>query len=106
MVHYLERVNFTTGFGDRVSFDDNGDALAIYDIMNWVWLQDGSVQVETVGVIDESAPAGQELTLDEDRIFWNFESKKVICKVIQLYSIFHYCNRNSVNLYQWRAKKH
>ncbi|XP_029571792.1 extracellular calcium-sensing receptor-like [Salmo trutta] len=76
VVHYLERVNFTTGFGDRVSFDDNGDALAIYDIMNWVWLQDGSVQVETVGVIDESAPAGQELTLDEDRIFWNFESKK------------------------------
>uniref|UniRef100_A0A4W5RL55 GPCR family 3 nine cysteines domain-containing protein n=1 Tax=Hucho hucho TaxID=62062 RepID=A0A4W5RL55_9TELE len=76
LVHYLERVNFTTGFGDRVSFDDNGDALAIYDILNWVWLQDGSVQVENVGVIDESAPAGQELTLDEDRIFWNFESKK------------------------------
>uniref|UniRef100_A0A8C8EXP3 G-protein coupled receptors family 3 profile domain-containing protein n=2 Tax=Oncorhynchus tshawytscha TaxID=74940 RepID=A0A8C8EXP3_ONCTS len=76
LVHYLERVNFTTGFGDRVSFDDNGDALAIYDILNWAWLQDGSVQVENVGVIDESAPAGQELTLDEDRIFWNFESRK------------------------------
>nr|XP_029527978.1 extracellular calcium-sensing receptor-like [Oncorhynchus nerka] len=76
LVHYLERVNFTTGFGDRVSFDDNGDALAIYDILNWVWLQDGSIEVETVGVIDESAPTGQELTLDEDRIFWNFESRK------------------------------
>ncbi|XP_029527979.2 extracellular calcium-sensing receptor-like [Oncorhynchus nerka] len=76
LVHYLQRVNFTTGFGDRVSFDDNGDALAIYDILNWVWLQDGSIEVETVGVIDESAPTGQELTLDEDRIFWNFESKK------------------------------
>jgi hypothetical protein len=49
--------------------------------MNWAWLQDGSVQVENVGVIDESAPAGQELTLDEDRIFWNFESKKVIYKL-------------------------
>ncbi|XP_024299052.2 extracellular calcium-sensing receptor-like [Oncorhynchus tshawytscha] len=76
LVHYLERVKFTTGLGDRVSFDDNGDALAIYDIMNWAWLQDGTVQVENVGVMDESAPAGQELTLDEDRIFWNFESKK------------------------------
>ncbi|XP_052324479.1 extracellular calcium-sensing receptor-like isoform X3 [Oncorhynchus keta] len=76
LVHYLQRVNFTTGFGDRVSFDDNGDALAIYDILNWVWLQDGSIEVETVGVIDESAPTGQELTLDEDRIFWNFESRK------------------------------
>nr|XP_029527977.1 extracellular calcium-sensing receptor-like [Oncorhynchus nerka] len=76
LVHYLERVKFTTGLGDRVSFDHNGDALAIYDIMNWAWLQDGSIQVENVGVMDESAPAGQELTLDEDRIFWNFESKK------------------------------
>ncbi|KAJ7995379.1 hypothetical protein DPEC_G00243960 [Dallia pectoralis] len=77
LVHYLERVNFTTGFGDRVSFDDNGDALPIYDIMNWVRLQDGSMQVKNVGVVDKSAPAGQQLTLDEDRIFWNFESKKV-----------------------------
>ncbi|RXN09914.1 extracellular calcium-sensing receptor-like protein [Labeo rohita] len=35
LVHYLQTVNFTTGFGDHVSFDKNGDAVAIYDVLNW-----------------------------------------------------------------------
>ncbi|XP_069053822.1 extracellular calcium-sensing receptor-like [Lepisosteus oculatus] len=74
LLHYLERVNFTTHYGDRVSFDENGDALAIYDVMNWQRADDGSVKTVTIGLFDESAPAGQELTLNEDKIFWNFES--------------------------------
>ncbi|XP_036392195.1 extracellular calcium-sensing receptor-like [Megalops cyprinoides] len=76
LVHYLERVNFTTSFGDRVSFDENGDALAIYDVMNWQRAPDGTVRTVTVGVFDESAPSGKELQLDEGNIFWNFESNK------------------------------
>nr|XP_006637609.1 PREDICTED: extracellular calcium-sensing receptor-like [Lepisosteus oculatus] len=73
VLHYLERVNFTTHYGDRVSFDENGDALAIYDVMNWQRADDGSVKTVTIGLFDESAPAGQELTLNEDKIFWNFK---------------------------------
>ncbi|XP_069053709.1 extracellular calcium-sensing receptor-like [Lepisosteus oculatus] len=74
LLQYLARVNFTTHYGDRVSFDENGDALAIYDVMNWQRADDGSVKIVTVGLYDESAPAGQQLTLNEDKIFWNFES--------------------------------
>ncbi|XP_018555881.1 LOW QUALITY PROTEIN: extracellular calcium-sensing receptor-like [Lates calcarifer] len=76
LVYYLEKVNFTTSFGDQVSFDENGDVLPIYDIMNWQWLPDGRTEVQTVGEVKKSAFKGEELTLDEDRIFWNFESKK------------------------------
>ncbi|XP_074498383.1 extracellular calcium-sensing receptor-like [Sebastes fasciatus] len=75
LVYYLEKVNFTTPFGDQVSFDENGDALPIYDVMNWLWLPDGRTKVENVGKVKESAK-GEELTLDEDKIFWNFESKE------------------------------
>ena len=71
-------MNFTTGFGDQVSFDKNGDALAIYDILNWHGMPDGTMKARTVGVVDESQPTGKVLSLDEDKIFWNFESKKVI----------------------------
>ncbi|XP_018555897.1 LOW QUALITY PROTEIN: extracellular calcium-sensing receptor-like [Lates calcarifer] len=76
LVYYLDKVNFTTSFGDQVSFDENGDVLPIYDIMNWQWLPDGELKVQTVGEVKKSAFKGEELTLDEDRIFWNFESKK------------------------------
>ncbi|XP_012679494.2 extracellular calcium-sensing receptor-like [Clupea harengus] len=76
LLHYLQSVNFTTGFGDQVSFDKNGDALAIYDILNWHGMPDGTMKARTVGVVDESQPTGKVLSLDEDKIFWNFESKK------------------------------
>ncbi|XP_049431510.1 extracellular calcium-sensing receptor-like [Epinephelus fuscoguttatus] len=75
LVYYLEKVNFTTPFGDQVSFDENGDVLPIYDVMNWLWLPDGQTKVQNVGEVKESAK-GEELTLDEDKIFWNFESKQ------------------------------
>ncbi|XP_030257262.1 LOW QUALITY PROTEIN: extracellular calcium-sensing receptor-like [Sparus aurata] len=76
LVYYLEKVNFTTTFGDQVSFDENGDALAIYDVMNWLWLSDGRTKVQNVGEVKRSAFKGEELTIEEDKIFWNFESKK------------------------------
>jgi len=73
----LEKVNFTTTFGDQVSFDENGDALPIYDIMNWQWLPDGKINVQNVGVVKKSASKGEELTLDEENIFWSFVFKQV-----------------------------
>ncbi|MCJ8733078.1 hypothetical protein PDJAM_G00218870 [Pangasius djambal] len=76
VVHYLRSVNFTTGFGDHVSFDKNGDPLAIYDVMNWQPNLDGSIRVHTVGVVDEAAQTDHVLTLNEDALFWNFDTKK------------------------------
>ncbi len=76
LVHYLQKVNFATGFGDHVSFDENGDALAIYDVMNWHPRSDGSITVRTVGVVDEGATTRKVLTLDDDALYWNFETKK------------------------------
>ncbi|XP_044059713.1 extracellular calcium-sensing receptor-like isoform X1 [Siniperca chuatsi] len=76
LVHYLQMVNFTTPFGDEVSFDENGDALPIYDIMNWQWIPDGRTKLQNVGEVKKSAFKGEELTIDEDKIFWNFELNK------------------------------
>uniref|UniRef100_A0A8C4NMM6 G-protein coupled receptors family 3 profile domain-containing protein n=1 Tax=Dicentrarchus labrax TaxID=13489 RepID=A0A8C4NMM6_DICLA len=75
LVYYLDEVNFTTTFGDQVSFDVNGDALPVYDVMNWLWLPDGTTKIQNVGEVKESAK-GEELRLDEDKIFWNFKPKQ------------------------------
>ncbi|KAL4597541.1 hypothetical protein GN956_G25941 [Arapaima gigas] len=74
LLYYLERVNFTTHYGDRVSFDENGDALAIYDVLNWQAAPDGTIQAIPVGTYDGAIPGTDKLTLDSDRIFWNFAS--------------------------------
>ena len=81
-MYYLQRVNFTTDFGDQVSFDENGDVLPIYDVMNWRWLPDGSTEVNNVGEVKELASKIIDLILDEDKIFWNFESKKVCFQTV------------------------
>lgn len=77
-MYYLEKVNFTTPVGDEVLFDENGDALSIYDIMNWLWLPDGRTEVQTVGEVKKMPFEGEQLTLDEDKIFWNSDSKEVL----------------------------
>ncbi|XP_029028049.3 extracellular calcium-sensing receptor-like [Betta splendens] len=76
IIYYLEKVKFTTSFGDQVSFDENGDALPIYDVMNWVWLPEGKIKIQSVGVVRMSHFKDEELTIYEDKIFWNFPSKK------------------------------
>ncbi|KAM6988148.1 extracellular calcium-sensing receptor-like [Tautogolabrus adspersus] len=76
VVHYLQKVNFTTSFGDQVSFDENGDALPIYDVINWLWLPDGKTKVQNVGEVKRSDFKGEVLKIDEDKIFWNFIPKK------------------------------
>ncbi|XP_056466452.1 extracellular calcium-sensing receptor-like [Gadus chalcogrammus] len=76
LIYYMQKVNFTTDFGDQVSFDESGDVLPIYDVMNWMWLSDGSTEVKNVGEVKELASEIDDLILKEDQIFWNFESKK------------------------------
>ncbi|XP_063348613.1 extracellular calcium-sensing receptor-like [Pelmatolapia mariae] len=76
LVYYMERVNFTTPFGDQVSFDENGDVVPIYDVINALWLPDGSTKIQKVGEVKRTAFKGEELILDEGKIFWNFESKQ------------------------------
>lgn len=73
----MHEINFTTSFGDQVSFDENGDALPIYDVMNWLWLPDGRIRVQIVGEVKKSDLRGEKLTLNEDKIFWNTLSKEV-----------------------------
>ncbi|KAF3692670.1 Extracellular calcium-sensing receptor [Channa argus] len=51
LVYYLGKVNFTTPFGDQVLFDENGDVLPLYDVMNWLWLPGGGTEVQKVGEV-------------------------------------------------------
>lgn len=88
-MYYQERVNFTTSFGDQVSFDENGDALPIYDVMNWLWLPNGKTKVQRVGDVKRLDSNDEKLTLDETRIFWNFESKQVMKSLLSIFTAYH-----------------
>uniref|UniRef100_A0A8C4SM61 G-protein coupled receptors family 3 profile domain-containing protein n=1 Tax=Erpetoichthys calabaricus TaxID=27687 RepID=A0A8C4SM61_ERPCA len=77
VLHYLKEVNFTSHLGERVAFDENGDAIAVYNIVNWQPSKDGGVLIKTIGLFDETATEGKQVLLTEEDIFWNFESREV-----------------------------
>ena len=71
-------VNFTRSSGEHASYDENGNnASPIWDVLNWVWLPDGSLEVQKVGEFKKLASGDEELIINEDKIFWSFESTKV-----------------------------
>ncbi|XP_026220310.1 extracellular calcium-sensing receptor-like [Anabas testudineus] len=55
----LKKVNFSQN-GYHVSFDDNGDPVAMYELVNWQKSSSGSIEMVTVGYYDASLPVGQE----------------------------------------------
>ncbi|MBN3292184.1 CASR protein, partial [Polypterus senegalus] len=76
VLHYLKEVNFSNHLGERVTFNENGDAMAIYDIVNWQPSNDGKIQIKTVGLFDETVKEANQVSLAEEEMFWNFESRK------------------------------
>ncbi|XP_051778482.1 extracellular calcium-sensing receptor-like [Erpetoichthys calabaricus] len=72
VLHYLKEVNFTTVTGERVFFDEYGDDIAVFDIVNWQLDSNGVVKCAVIGEYDGTDAATQELSINESTIFWNF----------------------------------
>ncbi|XP_041125863.1 extracellular calcium-sensing receptor-like [Polyodon spathula] len=75
--HYIQKVSFTNSLGEKIGFDENGDPIASYDIMNWQRGADGKIWFVTVGLYDASEGAGNELVINEEAIIWNSDQTKV-----------------------------
>ncbi|XP_042072192.1 extracellular calcium-sensing receptor-like [Haplochromis burtoni] len=71
----LKNVNFSRN-GYDVSFDANGDPVAIYELVNWQKTMAGITDIVTVGLYDASLPEGQEFQINKN-IIWMEGSTKV-----------------------------
>uniref|UniRef100_A0A3B4E4G3 G-protein coupled receptors family 3 profile domain-containing protein n=1 Tax=Pygocentrus nattereri TaxID=42514 RepID=A0A3B4E4G3_PYGNA len=67
LLSYMKRTNFTT-LGEDVRFDENGDPIASYDLMNWHTTKDGSLQLIRVGFYDASLREDRDLVINESVI--------------------------------------
>uniref|UniRef100_UPI0037E73B58 extracellular calcium-sensing receptor-like n=1 Tax=Semicossyphus pulcher TaxID=241346 RepID=UPI0037E73B58 len=61
----LKKVNFSQN-GYDVSFDSNGDPVAIYELVNWQKSESGSIELVKVGHYDASLPVGQEFRINRN----------------------------------------
>ncbi|XP_062901260.1 extracellular calcium-sensing receptor-like [Mobula hypostoma] len=71
LLHYLRAVNFTAKTGEIVYFDENGDPVPRYELVNLQTNSKGSVDIVNVGYYDASATPGRELLLHVRDIMWS-----------------------------------
>uniref|UniRef100_A0A3B4VQN4 Olfactory receptor C family, j1 n=1 Tax=Seriola dumerili TaxID=41447 RepID=A0A3B4VQN4_SERDU len=76
-------VNFTTKIGENVFFDELGDPVARYALVNWQMDETGYILFETIGYYDASQPEGQQFEMKEDvKAIWageNLDVPRSIC---------------------------
>ncbi|XP_077774277.1 vomeronasal type-2 receptor 26-like [Podarcis muralis] len=63
---FLRRVLFNNSGGDKISFDENGELVAGFDVINWIVSSNQSFQRVKVGNVDPN----QQLTINRDSITW------------------------------------
>lgn len=85
VLEYIKSVNFTTRDGGKVYFDENGETVAQYDLVNWQMREDGSVEIARIGRFDTSFPEDNKLRLEEStEIIWGGSSKEVHEKCLSI----------------------
>lgn len=78
MLHYLKQVNFTTKIGDHVFFDEMGDPVPRYALVNWQMDVAGHVIFEIIGDYDASRPEGHQFQMkDGVKALWAGENLEV-----------------------------
>ncbi|XP_015216165.2 extracellular calcium-sensing receptor-like [Lepisosteus oculatus] len=82
VLQHLKKVSFTTKTGEQVSFDDNGDPVARYELVNWQLVNESTIQFKTIGYYDASLPAGRQFVMNQVNISWaggQYEKPKSVC---------------------------
>lgn len=77
MLYYLQKINFTTSQGESVTFDQNGDSPARYELVNLQHVTSGTMHVAAVGVFDATLPRDRQFTMNDMKIVWGGGSHMV-----------------------------
>ncbi|XP_033024621.1 vomeronasal type-2 receptor 26-like [Lacerta agilis] len=68
---FLKSVTFNNSAGDKVTFDQNGNLVQGFDIMNLITFPNQSFIRIKVGQVDPQLPPEEALTIHEDNIVWH-----------------------------------
>nr|XP_014353078.1 PREDICTED: vomeronasal type-2 receptor 26-like [Latimeria chalumnae] len=71
LLHYVKNVHFRTSDGMEVYFDRNGDALPVYDIINWQVTPNNTMAFVTIGSLVFSSVKGKSSITIDKPIMWN-----------------------------------
>ncbi|XP_054850315.1 vomeronasal type-2 receptor 26-like [Eublepharis macularius] len=79
---FLRRLSFNNNVGDKMSFDENGEVAAGFDIVNWITFPNKSFLRVKVGRMDPEAPKNKEFSINETIITWNHQFKQTVPRAV------------------------
>ncbi|XP_066486273.1 vomeronasal type-2 receptor 26-like [Tiliqua scincoides] len=68
---FLRSISFNNSAGDTVLFNENGELVAGFDVINWVTFPNQSLVKVKIGWMDPQALPGKELFINEEAITWH-----------------------------------
>nr|XP_028560550.1 vomeronasal type-2 receptor 26-like [Podarcis muralis] len=68
--HYLRSASFNNSAGEQVTFDQSGQAVAGFDIVNWITFPNQSFLRVKVGKVDSLSAKDKGFTISADDIVW------------------------------------
>ncbi|KAM6449038.1 vomeronasal type-2 receptor 26-like [Liasis olivaceus] len=68
---FLRAISFNNSAGETISFNQDGELIAGFDVINWIVASNQSFQRVKVGRMDPQAPPGKVFTINEDAITWH-----------------------------------
>ncbi|XP_060137340.1 vomeronasal type-2 receptor 26-like [Zootoca vivipara] len=74
---FLQRISFNNSAGEKMFFDDHGELIARFDIMNMDLFPNNSFIKMKVGMMDPSAGEGKQFTINDNIIVWHSSFKQV-----------------------------
>ncbi|XP_066486308.1 vomeronasal type-2 receptor 26-like [Tiliqua scincoides] len=75
---FLRSISFNNSAGDLVSFDENGELAAGFDIINWLTFPNQSFSYVKVGRMDPEALLGGKFTIIDEHITWHSVFNQVL----------------------------
>ncbi|XP_040858741.1 extracellular calcium-sensing receptor isoform X1 [Ochotona curzoniae] len=96
VLKHLRHLNFTNNMGEQVTFDECGDLMGNYSIINWhLSPEDGSIMFKEVGYYNVYAKKGERLFINEEKILWSGLSREVFTPVPSVFQVpFSNCSRD------------
>ncbi|XP_040477644.1 extracellular calcium-sensing receptor isoform X1 [Ursus maritimus] len=96
VLKHLRHLNFTNNMGEQVTFDECGDLMGNYSIINWhLSPEDGSIVFKEVGYYNVYAKKGERLFINEEKILWSGFSREPFTFVLSVLQVpFSNCSRD------------
>ncbi|XP_058038627.1 vomeronasal type-2 receptor 26-like [Ahaetulla prasina] len=69
--HFLRTISFNNSAGDTISFDEKGELVAGFDVINWITFPNKSFRRMKVGYLDPQALSGHQLIIYDKTITWH-----------------------------------